>query len=414
MNASRMPIRLLLLAVCCAVGLAAYADRTDPFHIYLTLGEEGTTQIGVQWHTFAEPEGSLVHFDTESRGGDPAAYTHTVEGSARIIPGLADGRHIHGAMLTGLTPNTVYYFVCGHPSVGYSPEKTFRTPPAAGPVRFAIGGDMHVLPATVSIARLVGQYDPAFVVVGGDLSYADGDLRRIAQWDRWLDIWTENMVTPDGHLLPIVAGIGNHEVNREESDDHFVRAPYYMHFFFTQGPEPYFVRRIGDLIAFIVLDTGHLVPYEDQVDFLREQLEAHADFPAVFPVYHVTFYPSARSFEDSRSVAGRTHWMPLFEEHGIRVAFEHHDHTLKRTHPLRNNEIDPVKGIVYIGDGAMGVPARDIRPNWYLDLAESTQHFWLATVDTEQIHLVAIDVDGNFADNVAIPLTAGPPVIAGD
>ena len=396
----------LAAAVLGFAAAGAHAERTDPFYVYLTLGEEGHSQIGVHWQAMAEPDASLVHYDTESRGGDPGAYAHTAEGSSRQIDGLEDRRYIHGAMLTGLTPDTVYYFVAGDAATGYSAEHTFRTPPAEGPVRFVIGGDMHVLPATRALSRLAGQYDPYFCVIGGDICYADGDLRRVQQWDRWFDIWTENMVTSEGHLIPIVAGIGNHEVNDEESDDFSVRAPFYMNFFFTQGDKPYFVRRIGDLISFIVLDTGHLVPYEEQVDWLEEQLVAHADFPAVFPVYHVTFYPSARSFDDSRSVRGRTHWKPLFEQHGVRVAFENHDHTLKRTHPLLNGEIHP-NGIYYIGDGAFGVPARDIRPNWYLDVAESIQHFWLATVDDEQIHLVAIDTEGEFVDNVAITLDAG-------
>jgi hypothetical protein len=403
----RSLFRVVFAAVFAAsLSIGAQAERTDPFYIYLVLGEEGHKEIAVQWHTMAQAEASLVHYDTQTREGDPAAYAHTAEGSAHVIEGLEDGRQVHGVMLTDLTPNTVYYFVAGDPSVGYSAEKSFRTPPDKAPVRFIQGGDMHVLPSTRALTKLAGQYDPAFCVVGGDIAYADGDLRRIRQWDAWFDIWTENMVTPDGHLIPMVQAIGNHEVNREESEDFHVRAPFYMGWFWTQGDKPYFVRRIGDLISFIVLDTGHLVPYEDQVDFLREQLEAHADFPAVFPVYHVTFYPSARSFDDSRSVRGREHWMPLFEEHGIRVAFEHHDHTLKRTHPLLGGEINP-NGIVYIGDGSFGVPTREIRPNWYLDVAESIQHFWLATVDEEQIHLVAIDTEGNFVDNVAISLDAG-------
>ena len=398
-------VATLTLSALVAVG--ASAERTDPFYLYVTLGEEGHSEIGVHWHTMAKADATVVHYDTESRGGDPEAYAHKGEGSSRQIDGLEDRRYIHGVMLTGLTPDTVYYFVVGDAATGYSAENTFRTPPDVAPIRFIQGGDMHVLPSTRALTKLAGQYDPAFCIVGGDIAYADGDLRRIRQWDAWFDIWTENMVTPDGHLIPMVQAIGNHEVNREESEDSHVRAPFYMNFFFTQGDKPYFVRRIGKLISFIILDTGHLVPYEDQVDFLREQLEAHADFPAVFPIYHVTFYPSARSFDDSRSVRGREHWKPLFEEHGIRVAFEHHDHTLKRTYPLLNGEIHP-NGITYIGDGAFGVPTREIIPNWYLEVAESIQHFWLATVDEEQIHLVAIDADANFVDNVAITLEAAP------
>jgi hypothetical protein len=45
--------------------------------------------------------------------------------------------------------------------------------------------------------------------------------------------------------------------------------------------------------------------------------------------------------------------VPLFERHNVDVVLEHHDHTFKRTHPLRGGHIDR-DGIVYLGDGSWG------------------------------------------------------------
>ena len=404
----RRTFALLALATTAAFLSTACATRTgpDPFHIYLVLGEEGSTEMGVHWHTMAHDDTSVVHYDTTPRHGALESYAFEAEGSQRTIEGLPDNRQIHGVMLTGLEPDTVYYFVAGNPAIGYSKEHSFRTPPGGHePIRFVIAGDMGVRRAVGALTKLAASYDPAFVVVGGDLAYANGDLSRARTWDSWFNYWTRNMVTSEGHLIPIVAGIGNHETNKLETDDWKEKAPFYTGFFWNQGEEPYFVRRVADYLVFIVLDTGHLVRHVDQVEFLEEQLERHADYSAVFPVYHVPFYPAHRDFLGGGSAAGRQHWMPLFEEHGIRVAFENHDHVAKRTHPLRDGEIDP-DGIVYIGDGAFGVNARSVEPRWYLEMVESKQHFWVAELTPERIELVAIDINGRVFDKVTLPLRA--------
>jgi hypothetical protein len=400
--------RSFVLVLTVAVFVATGCNRIgpDPFHVYLVLGEEGSTEMGVHWHTMAQAGASRVHYDTVSHGGAIDAYAHEAEAERRNIEGLPDGRQIHGALLTELEPGTVYYFVAGDPQTGYSREKSFRTPPGPGePMRFVIGGDIGVRRAASRLTRLAAQYDPAFVVIGGDIAYANGDLQRVDIWDRWFKIWTSNMVTSEGHMIPFVAGIGNHETNRESMDTPERRAPYYLNFFFTQVEQSYFVCRVSDYLAFIMLDSSHLVWHYDQLDFLREELERHAEFPAVFPVYHVPFYPAHRPFDYGASNAGRDYWKPIFEEYGVRVAFENHDHVAKRTHPLKGGEIHP-DGIVYIGDGAFGVRTRSVEPRWYLDMVESKQHFWVAELTPARIELTAIDIRGRAFDKVTLPLRA--------
>jgi hypothetical protein len=57
----------------------------------------------------------------------------------------------------------------------------------------------------------------------------------------------------------------------------------------------------------------------------------------------------------------REHWCPLFDEYGVQLAFEHHDHAYKRTYPIRKGTVDP-RGVVYLGDGAWGVTVRKRMP----------------------------------------------------
>jgi len=75
-------------------------------------------------------------------------------------------------------------------------------------------------------------------------------------------------------------------------------------------------------------------------------------------VNHVPAYPSYRSDAGSSAKTGtgvlnRSHWVPLFEKHNVDAVLEHHDHTFKRTHPLKDGHIDS-NGIMYLGDGSWG------------------------------------------------------------
>jgi hypothetical protein len=46
-------------------------------------------------------------------------------------------------------------------------------------------------------------------------------------------------------------------------------------------------------------------------------------------------------------------WAPLFEKHNVDVVLEHHDHTFKRTHPIKGGLVDK-NGVTYLGDGSWG------------------------------------------------------------
>ena len=73
-----------------------------------------------------------------------------------------------------------------------------------------------------------------------------------------------------------------------------------------------------------------------------------------FAVYHHPAYSSAPS-RDNKDI--REHWVPLFEQHQLDLVCEADGHNIKRTVPIRNGKRDPT-GVVYIGEGGLGVPQR--------------------------------------------------------
>lgn len=367
----------------------AAAGKSQRFrqHVYLTWGTtDTTTTMTVNYHTWNDFEFSQVHFDTVPRQGDPAAYQFRRFGEAVMVPG-APKRFVHSVQLTGLAPGTTYYFIVGDAITGFSAERSFRTIPADGrPIRFAIGGDMSNFRPAWKMAKRIAAEAPDAVMVGGDIAYANGGNYLL--WDKWLRRWDARMIAPDGRTIPVILAVGNHELGGR---------PYYQRLF-DQGGQSYFVRTFGPDIACVILDTGSIVPHAGkQTRWLRETLEAHADYPVKLAMYHHPLYPAHNPFTQRVSVAGRTHWLPLFDQFGLTAGFEHDDHLYKRTKPLTGGRV-AAGGTLYVGGGAWGMPPRSARRQPYLRRTKRTRNVVIADVSADAIEYRAIGTNGKTFD----------------
>ena len=340
-----------------------------------------------------------VYYDYDSHTDNPDAYASTAETSSVPIPGLEGKRYVHTASLTGLETGRVVYFMVGGTDIGFSQEYRFRTIPREGPLRFVEGGDMGYYPETRALLEEAAKRDPQFAVVGGDIAYANADLENTDRWDAWFTNWSELMHTADGCLVPIIAIIGNHEINYDAPDDFSLRAPFYMTFFGGQGEHTYFARRFDQGVAFYLLDSGHLVKHEAQAGWLRAAMSADADLPWKFPVYHKPVYPATRDFEGEGATLGQKFWVPSFDEFHATVAFEHHGHMFKRTVPLRGGQ--PAEGgTVYLGEGCWGNVPRGLGHERapYVDALVSRRYFNCVEVTSDSVVVNAIGEDGEAFD----------------
>jgi hypothetical protein len=320
-------------------------------------------------------------------------------GSRHVLPGT--DWLVHEVELTDLQPGAEYRFrIPGNPAV-----HAFRTAPAEGPITFIDGGDVYRERLDARIYVEAAAFDPSFVVVGGDIVYDNGSTGNARRWYRWLRHWQEHMVRSDGCLIPMIVAVGNHEVaggfGREPED-----APLFYALFAFPGPGGRGVLDLGEQMSLFVLDSGHTHPVEGaQAEWLEAAMAERAGVPHLFASYHVPAYPSHRGYGTGESAVIRDHWAPIFERHGLDVAFEHHDHAYKRTHPIRAGQVDP-GGVLYLGDGAWGVPPRSVHDaarTWYLARAEAVNHFIVTTVDGEERRHLAVDARGVPFDEVPGP-----------
>lgn len=411
----------LLVAACSGSG------GPPPWHsVHLTWQGDTSTTMTVNLVVEADgigerlPRSASVEWRASGADGAPSS----IPGEPVEIAGVPDVR-VYRFELRDLEPGASYDFqtvLDGRPAGVW---RSFRTIPREGPVRLASGGDIGAEPLSLALLEQAGRQSPHLLAIGGDLSYANGLISNWPRWRTWLEYVTDALVTPDGHTVPLVLAIGNHEVNVGRAGGVPASAPperkapfYYALFAQNQGAETsadtggatYFRRGLGAAGALYVLDSGHLVSHEDQVPWLEDQLEADADLPNRLALHHVPLYPAHRSYE--ASAEGRDAWEEVFHHGRLTAAFENHDHVLKRSHPIRLGEVVGAgEGVLYLGDGCMGQDARtvDLEERWYIARSASEPHFWMAELSDEGAIFRAFDEEGILLDVVSTGQVELPP-----
>ncbi len=396
---------VVLLALGINLALTGYSQaQNEPLGIFLTWKEDPTSSISIDWHLESEAKQTL-HYRKKGeetwKGADceMTDFPHTP-------------RTIHRVFLNGLEPGTSYEIKFGEDQKVYY----FNTMPAdiaKEPIRIAIGGDsMHEQEWMENINRQVARFDPHFAVIGGDLAYANGDPKNIDRWYRWFDAVKNTLIKEDGKIIPILVGIGNHEVQGgtfskhedfafdDESRERI--APFYYSLFSWPNQPGYGVLDFGDYLSFFLLDSDHTNPIDgEQLEWFRREIAVRDDKSHIITLYHVPAYPSVRDFNGTTQTRVRELWLPIIEKAGGKLVFENHDHAYKRTYPIKNNEIHQ-DGIVFIGDGSWGTKPRDIHDptsTWYLDNAQSIRAFTLVTIHGPAYHIISVDEEGNIIDS---------------
>jgi len=177
--------------------------------------------------------------------------------------------------------------------------------------------------------------------------------------DTWLSMWENMMVNSGGQMIPMITSIGNHEVGGYNKNPKY--DPFYLNYFVHEnlnGGEPkslftYHKHRIGTDVAFVVLDSNIITKASDQVEWLNSTLYSLIDRHNIFTLYHVGLYPSVRYQNDPIHVDLRNSWGSLFDQY-VKISFENHDHTFKKTYPISNFQ-KSTTGTIYLGDGALGL-----------------------------------------------------------
>lgn len=312
------------------------------------------------------------------------------------------------AAWTGLEPGKEYEF-----KVGDSPGMKFRTAPAKleGSLVFAEGGDVDVTETAERMIALGCRQDPLFFSLGGDLAYSEGQdvAKEIAFWKQW----NRAAKTPDGRLVPFVAGIGNHEVKGGYWQEGATfaqmkeRAPFFFALFGSlyRQDEPVALD-FGDYLSLLLLDTGHITPMDRQDEWLEKNLAARKQVPWIFVSWHVACYPSARKW-NAQPMSGyaRENWIPRIENSRVAGVFNHHDHDLQRVETEGRNG----RKVMVFGNGALGVEPREAVCQESKELAKfqaNVNYVNVVTMTPDRAVIRSLGRDGQELDKTEIQVPA--------
>ncbi len=363
--------------------------NNDKYRIILT--DDPATTITIAWNQISGSN-PIVHYGTTDEGTNFANYPFSqAVDRAEVYRGM-DNRFVR---LTGLQPDTAYYFVIND-SEGTSDRFWFKTAPDDNNSRlsFIAGGDSrnNLLPRQ-NANKLVAKLKPHAVLFGGDMT--DDDTN--AEWQQWFDDWQLTIAT-DGRMFPIVPARGNHEYD-----------PVVVYNLFdTPNTDSYFALTFGqNLVRAYTLNTEISI-LGNQLTWLQNDLATNSgNHIWNMAQYHKPMRPHTAFKSEGRPFQYES-WAQLFYDNDVRLVIDCDSHMTKTTWPVRPSlepgndegfEIDVENGTIYAGEGAWGAPLRpnDDDKTWTRNSGSFNQ-FKLIFVDTQEIHLRTINVDN--ADSV--------------
>jgi len=394
------------------LGTVAEAMARPFMHHRVMFMHEPSTKAAVAWTTADELFDSHgVYWDTASRGGDLEKYafkTNAIHSQPyTLIPKDKENKvpnNIgHSVLLEDLKPATTYYlvFVSGKYK---SREFHFVTAPDDDrPFQLLFGGDSRRGPQWPEVhedRRQVNQLMAGLLEEHpGIIALAHGaDYCAKAEWTFMTDWLSDHELTTTkgGRLLPIIPARGNHDrgITFEE-----------MFYWPKREHNYYYATDLTKGAVLLTLNT-EISHAGDQRDWIAKTLKEYRSGEPrwVIAQYHVPAYGSVKEYAQGESQ--RQHWVPLFEEFQIDLVMEGDHHSLKRTVPIYQDKENAEKGIVYIGDGGLGVPQRDPdTTRWYLQapgMTSNGHHVHLIEFTDEMIKGTAIGLERKILDQFEI------------
>lgn len=449
-NKRSLALLLTISLFCCNGAFAAYPNVAEadvaeinkkitplvesiPAQWRLTMKDDPTAMATVSWSTFLPDGEHVLYYGRRSSAGDLNDYENRVvcqrngkysnevtKKMKRRRKNKQDQAHskeeqqeevepegnqppkptayYHHARLSGLKPATQYYLTMVSNGVA-SGEFHFYTAPAdRNRLVFLHGGDSRTgIAARSQMNRLISELvsvrpEICALVHGGDYVSSGHSYE---QWERWLS-QNELITTDENRLVPIIPAKGNHdrgkligEIFDFESDG-------------EDDPIYYYDIQFGNHLSMVILDTN-IAGTGAQEAFLTDALaRLRPKTRWLTAQYHRPLYPAVKTAPAHKGV-----FVPLFENYDLDLALESDGHVIKRTVPIRNEQKDTT-GVVYVGEGGLGVGQRQPKiDRWFINPEEGAyagqgHHVMLIAADVKMLTIETIGMDGRVLDESVI------------
>jgi len=351
--------------------LFAQTDKyPEDLHIYPYLQYATPTSIIIKWETVNPIIGTVQYSE------DDSFSNQKIESSPVKI---------HEIKLDGLKPATRYHYRVSYRNTTLE-TASFTTAPVPGTPnwRMVAYGDNRTFPDTHK--RIVAQIlklNPSMIIHSGDL-VSDGD-----SYEQWKEQYFDPMKGLSENIT-VFPSLGNHERN----------SPHYYQYMSLpdENGESYYSFDYGNAHFIALNSNAGEAPFDinsEQTQWLIKDLKEHAaaEWKIVF-FHHPLFrcHPT-RGIEPQRWV-----WQEVFEEYGVDLVVNGHDHYYQRTYAIGNYQGKPSRGVYHLISGGGGAPNYPIVPKVHAANRRSVHHITVMDFLGDRIVGRAIDDEGNVFD----------------
>lgn len=322
-----------------------------------------------------------IMWETEKPSVGSVEYWNDTTG--KQVVHTSDSSTIHEIALQNLTAESEYWYrtvSAGSESRTYSFQTAVEKD---SPFTFANYGDNKSGPSNhKQVANLILSKKPNLVMHNGDLVNRGGIDK---QWNRLFFDPASDMM----HSIPLFPVLGNHE-------DH---ADNYYNFFSLPRNEQWYSFDFGNT-HFVVLDSDEdFLKQGNQIDWLINDLENNtADWTFAF-FHHPPFTSGGNHYRRDR-IYRKNLLHPIFEEYGVDVVFNGHDHHYERIKPIVSR--GGTRPVTYIICGNGGTPMRYSRKLDWTAYVERVFGFVLVSIDGQRMRLQAVNIHDEIIDEILL------------
>lgn len=331
-------------------GVKRYQVSGFPERVVLLPGQNAATEHSVSWRTNSAVEHSIVQISRAENTPGLHLTAYQVTGEYSVLETENGVAHHHQVVLDELQPDTLYaYRVAGDNT--WSDWYQFRTPAAefADYTALYFGDAQNAVRShysrTVREAILTAPRAKV-MLYAGDLVNSRYGVHD-DEWGEWFDSagWM-------GASVSQLPATGNHEFVEDEHEYRHLVEHWPAQFKVAgNGPEGlqdtvYYVDYQG--VRYIALDSTEALQSDEkarlQADWMREIL---ADNPNKWTIafhHHPMF--SVSLGRDNPPL--RNYWQPVYEEFGVDLVLQGHDHTYGRGHDIGVAADPEASGPMYV------------------------------------------------------------------
>jgi hypothetical protein len=375
------------------------------------------------------------------KGSDTVARFGTSSDALVNEVASADRTVRHEVRLTGLEPNTRYYYAVGSsdaPPAADARQFFFETAPLPGTRRrfraWVLGdsgsGDRHPIAVRNAMWNFVGPEHLAMFLHLGDIAYESGTATEL----------TNHFFAPFQRVtanVPVWPAFGNHEARESDAGDG--SGPFFDAFVLPRaaeaggapsGSEAYYAFDYGN-VHFVVLDSSESPrdPNGAMLTWLRRDL---AESPREWLIAMWHHPPYSKSNHDSdveaELVDMRTHAVPILEAAGVDLVLSGHSHGYERSclvsgaydtpttaaghivdardgdalGPYRKERGTSARGTVYVVAGHGGRELADVGQHPLMCRSESAHGSLILDVDGDRLTVQNLRDDGQVTDRFTI------------